>query len=318
MNWDEPLSNQPAAVRDVASTYKIPEREGSTLITPDQFYERLRAQMPTRTSLEIPGYDAALRRHREGGLAASDVLREAGVPGTRYLDKGSRGVPDTGTSNFAMYDPKLVEIVRKLAGVGGLTAGGALALNGGQAQAAQPFNTTLPDPITEQDRFDIATHRMKPPDVPPSQPQDWSIPGVELQGGWSRDTMSGKPQPPNIDLRYRYNLPVGPQSQAEPQGYDLQEVDHDPFTPGVQTSGYERVVGEAPKPYPKDVQDFYDFVQSYPQQIPFTPPQAIPTQSWSFGNNAPDATPTRFSDIAPPLNYYQPLSNTNGVPTYGG
>jgi hypothetical protein len=211
---------------------------------------------------------------------------------------------------------KVFDFVNK--GTTGLAVGGGALAVGNQAYAGQPFNTTLPDPITEQDRFDIATHRMKPPDVPPSQPQDWSIPGVELQGGWSRDTMSGKPQPPNIDLRYRYNLPVGPQSQAEPQGYDLQEVDHDPFTPGVQTSGYERVVGEASKPYPKDVQDFYDFVQSYPRQIPFTPPQAIPTQSWSFGNNAPDATPTRFSDIAPPLNYYQPLSNTNGVPTYGG
>jgi hypothetical protein len=231
--------------------------------------------------------------------------------------------PDKGTAQTVF------DYVNK--GTTGLAVGGGALAVGDQAYAGQPFNTTLPDPITEQDRFDIATHRMKPPDVPPSRPQDWSIPGVELQGGWSRDTMSGKPQPPNIDLRYRHNMPIGPQSQAAP------------------SENYMKAVGVAPMPYPKDVQDFYDMVRADdkyryeevhddpfnrpPQYVPvqYNPyavamediqPQGIPTASWSFGDTQapPLVEPSRFpgfSDIDA-LNYYRPMSNLNGVPTYGG
>jgi hypothetical protein len=187
-------------------------------------------------------------------------------------------------------------------GTTGLAVGGGALAVGDQAYAGQPFNTTLPDPITEQDRFDIATHRMKPPDVPPPEPQDWSIPGVELQGGWSRDTMSGKPQPPNIDLRYRHNIPIGPQSQAEPSGFRFVEVDDDPYNRPPQ------YVPVQYNPYAVAMEDIQ--------------PQGIPTASWSFGDTQapPLAEPSRFpgfSDIEA-LNYYRPMSNLNGVPTYGG
>lgn len=43
---------------------------------------------------------------------ASRALREAGVPGLRYLDQGSRGAGD-GTRNYVVFDDGLVDIINK-------------------------------------------------------------------------------------------------------------------------------------------------------------------------------------------------------------
>lgn len=54
----------------------------------------------------------------------SSKLNEAGIPGIRYLDQGSRGAGN-GTSNYVVFDPKRIEILRKyglLGPVAGLSA----------------------------------------------------------------------------------------------------------------------------------------------------------------------------------------------------
>jgi hypothetical protein len=56
---------------------------------------------------------------------ASDRLREAGIPGIRYLDQGSRGAGQ-GSSNYAVFDDKLISILRKY-GIAGLLGGGSAA-----------------------------------------------------------------------------------------------------------------------------------------------------------------------------------------------
>lgn len=43
---------------------------------------------------------------------ASNALLQAGVPGVKYLDAGSR-MKGEGTSNFVMFDPKLIDILKK-------------------------------------------------------------------------------------------------------------------------------------------------------------------------------------------------------------
>jgi hypothetical protein len=55
-----------------------------------------------------------------------EQLREAGIPGIKFLDQGSRGAGQ-GTSNYVVFDDKLIDILRKygLAGMGMLGAGGA-------------------------------------------------------------------------------------------------------------------------------------------------------------------------------------------------
>jgi hypothetical protein len=67
-----------------------------------------------------------------GGGEASQALREAGIPGIRYLDQGSRGAGE-GSSNYVVFDDKLVEILRKygIALPFGLGAAGAGALGKG-------------------------------------------------------------------------------------------------------------------------------------------------------------------------------------------
>jgi hypothetical protein len=57
--------------------------------------------------------------------AASAALRELGIPGIRYLDQGSRGAGE-GTSNYAIFDPSIIEILRKYGILGPVAAGGGL------------------------------------------------------------------------------------------------------------------------------------------------------------------------------------------------
>ena len=42
----------------------------------------------------------------------SEALREAGIPGIRYLDAGSRG-SGQGTSNYALFDDSLAKILKR-------------------------------------------------------------------------------------------------------------------------------------------------------------------------------------------------------------
>jgi hypothetical protein len=63
-------------------------------------------------------------------VIASEALRDAGLPGIRYLDAGSRGGGE-GTRNTVIFDPATIEILRKY-GIAGLMAGGAGAAVGTQ------------------------------------------------------------------------------------------------------------------------------------------------------------------------------------------
>lgn len=60
----------------------------------------------------------------------SDALSRAGIPGIKYLDAGSRGAGD-GTRNYVVFDPKIIEIVRKY-GLGALGLTGLLGAQEGE------------------------------------------------------------------------------------------------------------------------------------------------------------------------------------------
>jgi hypothetical protein len=53
---------------------------------------------------------------------AAAALREAGIPGIRYLDAGSRGAGE-GSMNAVVFDPATMEIIRRY-GLAGLMLGG--------------------------------------------------------------------------------------------------------------------------------------------------------------------------------------------------
>ncbi len=136
LHWDKPLSEQPASVyqalEPIVSTMKR-TRGHATDPSGAEIYNDLarnlggqRQQQSVAGTYPVPFTNDA---------AASAALSQAGIPGIRYLDQGSRGPTGKQTHNFVMFDPSLIEIARKY-GVPGLIAGGAASAAGSNADAA--------------------------------------------------------------------------------------------------------------------------------------------------------------------------------------
>lgn len=120
LDWDAPLRRQPAAVQEFldANGLRLPQRETGRGIF---------AEVGAR--VRAPGQTGPVEISRN----AAERFREAGIPGVRYLDAGSRA--GDGTRNYVMFDDSLIEILRKygLAGLGvGLGAGAATQAEAGQ------------------------------------------------------------------------------------------------------------------------------------------------------------------------------------------
>lgn len=69
------------------------------------------------------------------GAQTSSALQAAGIKGIKYKDAGSRGT-EGGTHNYVVFDPQIIDILRKY-GIAGLTAGLG-------AEAVQPLFRTTP------------------------------------------------------------------------------------------------------------------------------------------------------------------------------
>lgn len=111
LDWDKPLSQQSQHVQEALQRTPYP---------------------PANRNESVAAYIARLETNRayatrEGdpsGLAAA-ALQQAGIPGIRYLDSGSRASGE-GTSNHVVFSPELIQIIRKY-GIAGLMAGGGAA-----------------------------------------------------------------------------------------------------------------------------------------------------------------------------------------------
>jgi hypothetical protein len=66
---------------------------------------------------------------------AADALHQAGIPGIKYLDQGSRSAGE-GSHNYVVFDANTMNIIRRY-GLAGLMAGGAAASLGGTQQESQ-------------------------------------------------------------------------------------------------------------------------------------------------------------------------------------
>jgi len=106
LDWDKPLSQQTSQeMKDAFNGIikKYPELK-------EKFVQAYRDKQPGNI------YYSILNDYRKSGdlaknqLFASDALREAGIPGIRYLDQGSRA-GGAGTSNFVVFDPKHMNII---------------------------------------------------------------------------------------------------------------------------------------------------------------------------------------------------------------
>jgi len=81
------------------------------------------------------GADIAKRNLNVKPEEVAAALRDAGVPGIKYLDAGSRGAGD-GSRNYVVFDDKLIEILRRY-GLLPPVAVGAGLLSGNDAEAGQ-------------------------------------------------------------------------------------------------------------------------------------------------------------------------------------
>ena len=108
LDWDAPLREQPQAIQD-----KVAELLGSDIIgdlNGRDVYDSLRARFAKK-----PPADSLMARvgtPMPSSEAASKALRDAGIPGHRYLDGGSRGAGD-GTRNYVIYDEDRIAILEE-------------------------------------------------------------------------------------------------------------------------------------------------------------------------------------------------------------
>jgi hypothetical protein len=103
LDWDKPLSKQGAHVQ---------ENVGNLV----RGNEELQSVLPTAVGENV--YTRLLPMHGIGRGAGIDherisgALREAGIPGIKYLDQGSRTAGE-GSRNYVVFDDKLIDIIKK-------------------------------------------------------------------------------------------------------------------------------------------------------------------------------------------------------------
>lgn len=121
LQWDKPLSEQSQVVKDKLS--KIGVKETS----PDLIQEAKAQMMDALARKDSQGFGQAqadwtrlaypptgqqIYRDFPSDSRASQVMQQAGIPGIRYLDAGSRGAGE-GTANYVVFDPNLIEILKR-------------------------------------------------------------------------------------------------------------------------------------------------------------------------------------------------------------
>ncbi len=114
LDWDKPLSEQPESVRRALE--KLSLTDGEDFFT-------VEGAKPLSDVTGQDAYDLLTTAFREGHIGtsiqaskategASAVLNEAGIPGIRYFDGGSRKAGD-GTRNIVLFDPDLITEVKR-------------------------------------------------------------------------------------------------------------------------------------------------------------------------------------------------------------
>lgn len=113
LDWDKPLSEQSPKVQEAIKKLPLSQSDMKDILG-DQGFSGMHLVQ-------------AMNWHPSVAEGSADrttaALREAGIPGIKYLDQGSRGKGD-GTRNYVVFDDKLIDIMKKygIAGIGALPA----------------------------------------------------------------------------------------------------------------------------------------------------------------------------------------------------
>ena len=117
LDWDKPLSGEAAQkASEALKTAGIDKTLADYIVAN-------KTGKDVYTTLANKKYDTRVMPSDAGAVPASDIMREAGIPGIKYLDQGSRGAGQ-GSSNYVVFNDKLIDILRKY-GIAGLPAGAA-------------------------------------------------------------------------------------------------------------------------------------------------------------------------------------------------
>ncbi|WP_296201733.1 hypothetical protein [uncultured Hyphomicrobium sp.] len=199
LDWDKPLAEQSEGVRTAAQS--VIDQFGLTSRAASDLY----ASRPLGNLLSGPDY--------------SNALREAGIPGIRYLDGGSRSAGE-GSHNYVVFDENLIDILRKygLLGTAGLGAG--LLGGGGEANATGLLGSSAPDPDNDPmsilQRYGLleppAEDVPRPPVIGPGRPDPfdrYNDPFFEVPE-IINNPFSDPPRPPLPRLRRPLPFRLGP------------------------------------------------------------------------------------------------------------
>jgi hypothetical protein len=124
LDWDKPLSAQPETIQRalVPHVQRAIDTEMTTGSDPLRF-------TGGEAYGAIRGVTPEYARGGSGQADASAILREAGIPGTRYLDQGSRGAGQ-GSYNYAVGDDSLIQILRKYGLLPPVAGAGLMGMGG--------------------------------------------------------------------------------------------------------------------------------------------------------------------------------------------
>ena len=143
LDWDKPLSQQSEKVRTAMSQligahdqrwseygFKAADETGSSLYREvnEQAAEKAAGGPNANVSLSD-----SVRLINEAERNNMRVFREAGIPGIKYLDQGSRTAGE-GSRNYVVFDDALIEILRKYMNPKTAAAPGVLMVEAGKDQ----------------------------------------------------------------------------------------------------------------------------------------------------------------------------------------
>ena len=114
LDWDAPLAKQPKPIRDAFSKAMLGDEVFKDPILKELFADGVPNQ---HLGLFENSSGAQAFNTLAGKLgsqqAAADALREAGIPGVKYLDQGSRGAGE-GSRNYSIWDQDVLDRTKML------------------------------------------------------------------------------------------------------------------------------------------------------------------------------------------------------------
>lgn len=121
LDWDKPISQQPKALQDLVRHADLTHmKEGGRLRRMIEWWRgdagdwkpARGGDVPEPTGNQVHSALTDFGGDSARNAAMTERLKEAGIPGIRYLDQGSRG-DGQGTYNYVIFDDSLVKIAEK-------------------------------------------------------------------------------------------------------------------------------------------------------------------------------------------------------------